>query len=586
MKKLSTIYTLISICCLTIHTITTQTFTPKPIWFQTYEWAKSMGDTLVDGGKAIAVDASGNVYTTGFFEGTVDFDPDDIEVHNLTSDGSYDVFISKLDSEGNFIWAKRMGGMLADAGHSIALDVSGNVYTTGYFTGIADFDPDEVGVFNLPSTGDEDIFISKLDTSGNFIWAKNMGGILDDHGNSITVDASGNVYMTGFFQDTADFDPDPVGIRNLFSAGSKDIFICKLDTSGNLEGAGKMGGLDGDIGKSIAIDDSGNIYTTGSFEGTADFNPKAGVDNLDSNGGTDIFISKLDASGDFVGAGKIGGLGSDRGNSIALDTSGNIYITGSFEGTVDFDPKAGIYYLTSITDVYYVDTADIFISKLDTSGNFVWAKSIGGIGKDAGFSITLDASENVYTTGYFSEIVDFDPDGVETFDLPSEGLYDVFISKLDSLGTLKWAKSMGGSGNDNGFGIAVDASFNVYTTGYFNETVDFDPGTGIDILSSLGFSDIFVHMLSNDLLDIFHQNIISPTVVYPNPTTENVTLDLGQQYNNVTLRVKFFSGELISTSDHKETDKLDFSIEGKAGVYLVEVFVDNEKIRTLKVIKQ
>ncbi len=456
---------------------------------QNFAWAKSMGNTGNNRGHGIVVDDSGNVYTTGYFHETVDFDPGP-GTFNLSSVAANhsDIFVSKLDASGNFVWAKKMGGVFNERGLSIAVDPYGNIYTTGYFEGTTDFDPG-VGTFNLSSAGD-DIFISKLDASGNFMWAKKMGGSGDDWGYSITTDTSGNVYTTGVFKETADFDPG-AGIFNLTSAGTNDIFILKLDASGNFIWAKSMGGLSQDISYSITTDATGNVYSTGFFQGTADFDPGVGVFNLGSAGGVDIFISKLDASGNFVWAKKIGGTLSDQGKSITLDTNGNVYITGSFEGTADFNPGAGTFNLTS------AGGWDIFILKLDTSGNFMWAKNMGGTNHAIGFSITLDNSGNIYTTGYFRGTADFDP-GAGTFNLTSVGISPmIFVSKLDTSGNFVWAKNMGGAGvADNGTSIAVDSSESVYTTGYFGQTADFDPGLGVYNLSSAGFDDIFISKLS------------------------------------------------------------------------------------------
>ncbi len=184
-----------------------------------------------------------------------------------------------------------------------------------------------------------------------------MGGTNSDYGMSIAVDAAENVYTSGYFWLTADFDPG-AGTFNLTPAGSADIFVSKLDASGNFVWAKNMGGTNFDRGTNIGVDNSGNVYTTGTFEGTSDFDPGAGVVNLTSAGNNDIFISKLDASGNFVWAKRMGGTSSDGVSSIAIDSSGNIYTTGSFEGTADFDPGAGVVNLTS------VGNNDIFVSKL------------------------------------------------------------------------------------------------------------------------------------------------------------------------------------------------------------------------------
>ena len=307
-----------------------------------YSWAGSMGGTSADRGYSVAVDSSGNVYTTGFFNDTVDFDLG-VGTANLTSAGSTDIFISKIDSSGAYVWAKKIGGTSNDEVYSIAVDASGNVYTTGYFTGTVDFDPG-AGTANLTSTGSSDIFISKLDSSGAYVWAVKIGSAFGDQGNSIAVDTSGNVYTTGFFGSTADFDPG-AGTANLTPVGSGDTFISKLDSSGAYVWAKQIGSTSNDQGNSIAVDTSGNVYTTGYFNGTGDFDPDAGTANLTSSD-DDIFVSKLDSSGAYVWARKMGGISSDYGNSIAVDTSGNVYTTGFFIDTADFDPGAGTSNLT------------------------------------------------------------------------------------------------------------------------------------------------------------------------------------------------------------------------------------------------
>jgi len=450
----------------------------------TFGWAKSMGGTSDDFGISIATDSSGNIYTTGYFQGTVDFDPG-VGTSNLTSTGGYDIFISKLDNSGNFVWAKSMGGASGAFGLSITLDSSGNIYTTGHFDGTADFDP-SAGISNL--TGSGDVFVSKLDSNGNFVWAKSMGGMSSDIGRGIALDSSGNVYTTGYFSGTADFDPS-AGTSNLTSAGSGDIFVSKLDSNGNFVWAKSMGGASDDDSWSITVGSSSNVYMTGYFQSTADFDPGAGISNLTSAGSYEIFISKLDSNGDFVWAKSMGGASGDSGFAITLDSSDNIYTTGYFRLTADFDPGIGVSNLTS------AGGNDILISKLDSSGNFVWAKSMGGTSHDYGFAITLDSSGHIYTTGYFDDTADFDP-GAGISNLTSAGSSDIFVSKLDTSGNFVWIKGMGGMSSDHGYGISLDSSGDVYTTGDFASVSDFDPSAGTTNLTSAGLADIFVTKLT------------------------------------------------------------------------------------------
>ena len=488
-----------------------------------FQWTKSTGGVGYDYGYSIALDASGNVYTTGTFSGTVDFDPG-AGTFNLTSAGGYEVFISKLDASGNFIWAKSIGGAGNEVGYSIVLDATGSVYTTGYFSGTVDFNPG-AGTFSLTSVSNDDIFISKLDASGNFIWAKSIGGAGYDYGISVVLDVSGNVYTSGYFFGTVDFDPG-VGTFSLTSAGSYDVFISKLDAFGNFIWAKNMGGANVDRGASITLDPSGNVYTTGYFSGTADFDPGVGTFNLISSASSwDIFISKLDASGNFIWAKSMSGANNDLGNSVTIDATGNVYTTGYFSGTVDFDPGVGTNNLTSS------GVADIFISKLDASGNFIWAKRIGGSSSNWGSYIRLDPSGNVYTTGYFSGTTDFDP-GTGNFNITSAGSQDIFISKLDVSGNFLWAKSMGGPGSDWGYSIALDISGNVYTTGYFSGTVDFDPGASVFNLTAVGVSDVFVLKLNQGPTYIDEMNSETNFNIFPNPNTGVFKIQIDKNINN------------------------------------------------------
>jgi hypothetical protein len=495
-----------------------------------FEWARNVGSAgCKEVGYSTVVDANGNVYTTGSFISTADFDPGP-GVYTLTAVGSdVDIFILKLDPNGNFIWAKQIGGG-KEYGHSIAVDATGNIHVTGVFgPGMpVDFDPGP-GTFTLTSST-WDIFVLKLDVNGNFVWARQMGGngTNGDYGLSIAVDGSGNVYTTGYFNTTADFDPG-TGTCNLTTVGGfydSDIFVSKLDPSGNFVWAKSFGSIYADYGQGITVDAGGNVYTTGFFGGTADFDPGTGIYNLPGSPSFDVFISKLNSSGNFVWAKQLGGNDDDIGNGIAVDAGGNVYTTGSFKTTGDFDPGSGTSNMTSFGD------RDIFVSKLDASGSFLWARQLGGIGEDAGNSIALDLNANVYTTGHFTGTA-FDP--VNSFTLSAKSnKEDIFISKLDASGNLAFVKNIGANTSQtcavtyySGEGIAVDGSFNIYTTGYFYDTVDFDPNSGTYNLTTIGLDDIFIHKMSQPPLsveDVFEN--ASAIKIFPNPGSGMFQLEL------------------------------------------------------------
>jgi hypothetical protein len=387
--------------------------------------------------ESIKLDPAGNAYVTGSFHGTVSFGS-----FNLTSLGETNAFVAEINRAGNVAWAKRMGSagqVDGDFGRGIALDAAGNVYVTGFISGKADFGP-----FTLTPAGSRDAFVTKLDPSGNFLWAKNFGGTGSfDLGQSLAVDAAGNMFASGTYQNSIKF-----GTMTLTSAGSNDIYVVSLDTSGNVVWAKSMGGTGDDEGFSIAIDGSDNVYTTGIFSGMATF----GTTMLTSAGDTDIFVSKLDSLGNILWADQFGGPGHDDGVSITTDSAGNIYLTGDFVTNAKF----GSINLTGL------GKNDIFIARLGGSGNVVWANAFGATQQsDAGFGITTDSAGNVYDTGIFQGVMNLAPNGTAApGTIQSNGDYDVYLLKLDPTGKLFYGQSFGSTTADQAFGVAVGGPTN------------------------------------------------------------------------------------------------------------------------------
>lgn len=454
---------------------------------QSFVWAKAMGGTKSDYSASVAVDAAGNVYTIGYYLGTADFNPGP-GTANLTAAGRSDIYISKLDGAGNFVWAKSIGGNGWDDGAGIAVDALGNIILTGHFSGTADFDPG-AGTANLTAAGDYDIFICKLDAAGNYLWAESIGNNNGDYSWDVVADAMNNIYITGQFFGTLDFNPG-AGTSNMTSAGGYDFFICKLDIAGNFLWAKSLGGLNPDVSYSIDVDINCNVYTTGDFNGTVDFDPGASVFNLSTAGSEDVFILKLDSMGNFVWARSFGGNNFDSANALSVDFAGNVYTIGTFEGTADFNPGPGISTITSS------GFTDVFICKIDVAGNFVWAKNLSGMNYEDAFAVNTDNNGNVVFSGCFSSLVDFDP-GIGTFNLTPSGAQDIFISMLDNTGNFLWAKALQGNNNIGcGISILVDGGNNIYTTGFFSSTVDFNPDGASFNISAAGNEDVFIHKMN------------------------------------------------------------------------------------------
>lgn len=353
------------------------------------------------------------------------------------------------------------GGSDWDQGNVVTVDGSQNTYVSGSFRGTANF-----GSNSLTSAGSDDIFIAKYNSTCDLIWLKQSGGLGSEVSRSIVVDNSGNIYMTGHFSGTANF-----GTISLTQVGGTDGFVTKFDASGNVVWAKQFSSGLYDSGSSVRLDGTGNPYVTGTFSLTALF----GTVSLTSAGGTDIFVAKYNpTTGDITWAKRFGGLDDQEGNSLTIDSSGDAFVGGGFFGVSNF----GTTTFTSAGGL------DAFLIKLDSSGDIVWAKQISGSGWENVLSLTIDANGSCYAGGYFSNTTSF---GSST--LSATVGEDVFVAKYNSSGEVIWAKSAGGSDNDNVRSIAIDPSNNVYITGSFGGTILF----GDKSLTSNGiFKDVFV----------------------------------------------------------------------------------------------
>lgn len=315
-------------------------------------------------------------------------------------------------------------------------------------------------------------------------WAFGIGNTSAESPNGVAVDGSGNVYITGIFQGTVDFDPSG-GTTNLASAGNNDVFIAKYNSSGALVWADRIGTTTDEFSFGIALDASSNVHVVGYFSGTVDFDPGAGTSNLTSNGGTDIFFAKYNSSGGLVWAKNVGGTSNEVGRAIGLDGSGNVFITGEFRSTADFDPGAGTQNLTS------AGLADVFVAEYTSAGVYVLALSMGGTSNDIGYGIGVDGVGLITVTGRFQGTADFDP-SVSTTNLVSAGGYDIFLAQYDNTGAIQWAYGSGQTTDDYAFGLAVDnGGGDMYVTGKFEGTVDFNPLAGVTNLTSNGVEDAF-----------------------------------------------------------------------------------------------
>ena len=430
----------------------------------------------------MVVDADGNIYIVGDLEKALDFDPGS-GTDDPGHSGGLDMYVAKYDSSMNLQWVKRVGSGGTEMGYGVAVDPSGNVFVLCNFSGTADFDPG-AGTTNLTSS-DQDMAVLKLNSSGDFVWVKQFGGTSKDEGRGIVVDDTGNVYFSGYFKNTVDWDPGS-GTYDVTTVSAADAFICKLSASGDFKWVANFGSTSAEITYDLAVDRVGNVYGTGYFNNTCDFDPSSSTANLSSEGQQDVFIVKLDPAGQFVWVDQFGSGAHDVGVQIVVDNMGYVYVSGYFNGNAKFNPGSSTFSMSPI------GSTDVFVMKISPAGNFMWGGPISSTDAEEVFGLDIDHDANIYVTGYFSSTCDFDLYTGTTTLVPSGG-DDVYVAEYDSSGTVSMAYAFAGSGHDKGYGVGALPVNGFCVTGTFaSNTMDCDPSTGLATLSNVDDLDVFV----------------------------------------------------------------------------------------------
>ncbi len=499
-----------------------------------------MGTSL---GYSIAIDIQGNIFTTGSFTGTVDFNPS-AAVFTLTSDTSIyqNTFITKLDKFGNFVWAKKLGGSLNSVGAGIAIDGFGNIFVTGWLQGTGDFDPG-TGVYNISTNGNnEDSYIIKLTNAGNFVWCHHFGSDSSVcKGNAICIDNANNVFMLAN-QDGLNVDYDPSSVIINVDNISNGLIVLKLDNSGNYKWVKNIDM--GSTNRSITSDNNGNVVMVGNFGGNpTDFDPGPATYTIGSSFPEDAYILKLDSLGNFVFARDAWMVIKD----VKTDANNDIYLTGNFWHMADFDFNAGNYTLNTPTLEY-----DIFVSKIRANSDFVWAKRIGGNLADEGNTLFVDNYKNVYSCGIFHGTVDFDPNaGIENLVDANQGSY---MLKLDSLGQYEWARHFECNFNN----IKVDFDENIYTTGIVFMNTDFDPDNSTFYVTNSSSTNTYNLKLRQCANTTIQSNANVLTAVAANATYQwvicpNYTLINGATNQNYTATANGSYACIVTQHDCADT---------------------------------
>jgi hypothetical protein len=390
-----------------------------------------------------AVDSAGNSYVAGSYKYTASFG-----TLTVNAVGQHDVYVAKLDPAGNALWAVSGGGRNIDFGQAVAVDAAGNSYVTGQIYSTAAF-----GSITLVNNSSSDLFVAKVTPAGTFGWAISAQGSQFDGGAGLAVDSSGDLYVTGWFRDKI-----AIGSTTLAASGTEaNLLVLKLDSSGKLKWASSSSSSSGMSGGKVAVDGKGRAHVAGYFSGTW----TVGSNTFVSGRKIDSFVAKLDASGKILWAFAAGSssLGHNWPGAIALDSTGNSYVTGQVHGKATF----GSTTLTAST------SGDAYVVKLDSSGKPAWARTMGGSGGAGGAGLALDSGGNVYLSGWYKGKL-----GTSGTILTARGNSDIYVARLDPAGKLTWIRSGGGTGVDLATGLALHRG-EPYVTGTCK-------GTGYQVL--------------------------------------------------------------------------------------------------------
>ena len=337
------------------------------------EWTEQLGTSSNDHGQSVSVDSSGNAYVTGYTDGDLD---------GNTSAGLHDMFLTKYNTDGTKQWTEQLGTTNFDRGLGVSVDSSGNAYVTGWtFRGLD----------GNTNAGLNDMFLTKYDTDGTKQWTEQLGTSSVDTGESVSVDSSGNAYVTG--KTLGDLDGNT-------NAGGDDMFLTKYNTGGTKQWTKQLGTSSGDYGEGVSVDSSGNAYVAGYTWG--------GLDGNTSAGGTDIFLTKYNTDGTKQWTEQLGTGNNDFVEGVSVDSSGNAYVTGRTDGDLDGNTNAG--------------DADMFLTKYNTDGAKQWTELLGTGSGDYGLGVSVNSSGNAYVTGYTEGGLDGNT---------SAGLHDMFLTKYE-----------------------------------------------------------------------------------------------------------------------------------------------------------
>ena len=401
-------------------------------------WALGWGNTGRDNGRALAIDSNNRIAVGGLFSEKVVFGPE----YTLQAQGT-DGYIAVFSAEGTLDWAARVGGSGQDVVSAVAFGPDGDLYVAGWFSGTM-----TVGRQAVESVGADDVFVARFSAQGQPRWIRSFGGVDIDAADALAVDQNGDVVVTGVFRQTI-----KVGPRTLTSAGRSDIFLARLRAGGEHMWAIRMGGFGIEYARDIAISQQDIIFL-GEYSGTLRF--ASGV--VKSRGDRDVLLCRFDRNGGHRWAKGFGGPFPELAFGLAVDVSGHIVLSGGFHHQIDFGGEIH----------KAVGESDIFLTRLNGEGGYLWSKSFGSNRRDNGLGVDTDEFGNIVATGFFQGKVNFGAGVVQ-----SAGNKDIFAIKFSPRGRLLWTRHFGGKDHDQGRALAIDSAGRIVVTGTFRFDVRF-----------------------------------------------------------------------------------------------------------------
>ncbi len=538
---------------------------------QDYLWSVTYGTVSIETPSKFAVSSQGDIISTGYSDADIDLDPS-AATSLFTNNGSRDLYIQKLNAQGDFVWGKYIGSTGQDVGNNIVVDNSDNIYVLGTYNGTVNFNPNGTGG-TVTSNGNRDIFLLKLNSNGDFIWVKSIGANGDENAFSLKVDNNNNLYISGVFYNTVDFGLG-TSPKLETSIGYSDAFVLKLDNNGDYIWVNTYGNANQDYAGEILLSSTNEVYIAGGFANTVDFEYGPGSTTLTSAGGffgLDSYLLKLNTLGQFVWVKNTAtSIGDVFVWQSKMDNMGNIYNIGSVENTTDFDPSS------TVNDASTSPTSSTsFIQKLDSDGNLVWVKLNGDLQTR---QLTFTSSNNLLLVGEFNGTQDFDL-GSNLFNLtPVNSIYAAFFQTINSNGDFVNAYLIDGYNNQTGRYMIKDLKYtsnnDLLVYGQFSGTIDLNVSpTQFATSTSAGSNDVFLLKQTN--FDVGIESNSIDISIYPNPTTGQITIETNN--TNSSLNIYNIKGEVIYSD--QIVKKYTLYLNEAPGVYFIELKSSNSILK-------